>query len=377
MPVKTISQSFLVLALVLGLSGAVLLTELGQLLNLPRDWVFGYFRHKEVISALMLSCAVPVVVLQLRHALFGKWSMRLFVIVILGSLFIVNWFVPYYWLRSEQHGAEFISISEADTLLNDSEDVLVLEIAGDARAYPREWMQLPHFAGHTVGGQEVVMSYCALSDLPQAFSTSVNGQEADYRVIAQVHNNLIFTDTETGELYQQMTGRGEYSGATPQSYPVQRMPWGSFKALYPDGQVFYTKPNIFDQFTQLIFDAGLKAHYAGQPLFPTLTMDDDRLPSGEPIWGMQANGDAVAVAQSAFAETTQLPLQLDGRAVVAVWYPEYNMMGAFYAPADLAELGDIDAYGMSALGLLERVKLYPGVRWMVWSHWFPDSRVFN
>lgn len=375
---NTLGYGAAIAALVIGLSGAVLLTELGQLMNLPRDWVFGYFHWRVPLSIAALALAGLVVFRQLRTRLLSRWMHISFIVVLLGSLFVVNYFVPYFWLRSEQLNATFISISEADELLEEDEDVLVLEINGDARAYPREWMQLPHFAGHEVGGQQVVMSYCALSDLPQAFSTDFNGQPADYRVIAQVNNNLIFTDTESGELFQQITGRGEYSGMSPDGFPVQRMPWGSFKQLYPEGLVFFTQPNWLDRITQVIFDAGLVAHYEGKPLFPTLTMDDDRLPGGEPVWGMEVNGEAMAVARSAFDEGNSHTVSLGGEDILVIWYPEYQTMGAFYEPTgeDL-DPAVVDPYGNTPDGKLQRVHLYPGVRWMVWSHWFPDTPVLK
>ncbi len=375
---RGISTGAAMLALLIAVSGAVLLTELGQLLNLPRDWVFGFFRWRGALSLTVLALGALVVVLQLRDRALSSWLYRVFIAVLLVSLFVINWFVPYFWLRAEQHNATFIAIAEADALLNDEEDVLVLEINGDARAYPREWMQLPHFAGHEVGGEEVVMSYCALSDLPQAFSTEFNGKPADYRVIAQVNNNLIFTDTESGELFQQMTGRGEFSGMSPQGYPVQRMSWGSFKALYPEGLVFFTRPSWFDGITLAIFDAGLGAHYEGTPLFPTLDMDDDRLPAGEQVWGMEVNGEAMAVARSAFDAASFYELELGGESIVAIWYPEYEFMGAFYLPQDRAlDPASVDPYGNTADGQLERVHLYPGIRWMVWSHWFPGAELLR
>ncbi len=375
---RSISTGAALLALLIGLSGAVLLTELGQLLNLPRDWVFGFFRWRGALSFVAVVLGALVLFIQLRDRSMPTWLHRGFIAVLLLSLFIINWFVPYIWLRAEQHNATFIAIAEADALLNDEEDVLVLEINGDARAYPREWMQLPHFAGHEVGGEQVVMSYCALSDLPQAFSTEFNGQQADYRVIAQVNNNLIFTDTESGELFQQMTGRGEYSGMSPQGYPVQRMSWGSFKALYPEGQVFFTEPNWFDRITLAIFDAGLGSHYEGKPLFPTLAMDDERLPAGEPVWGMEVNGEAMAVARTAFDGTSFHELELGGEAIVAIWYPEYDFMGAFYAPGGgTLDPASIDPYGNTPGGQLQRVHLYPGILWMVWSHWFPGAELLE
>ena len=39
--------------------------------------------------------------------------------------------------------------------------------------------------------------------------------------------------------------------------------------------------------------------------------------------------------------------------------------------------GYIDVFGNTPEGKLERLPQYPHVFWMVWSHWFPDTRVMN
>ena len=35
-------------------------------------------------------------------------------------------------------------VAEADALLNNEDDVFVIDVEGDATAYPRDWMMLPH-----------------------------------------------------------------------------------------------------------------------------------------------------------------------------------------------------------------------------------------
>ena len=328
--------------LALGGLGAILLTEAGQIINLPRSWVFGYFANRWVISVLLVVATLGLLVLHRRYRTVNRWVAGAYVAAIVVCLFFIHLFAPYVWLRAQQHDAAFISVEAADRLLAPDTDVLVLEINGDARAYPRDWIMVPHIAGDTVGGEEVAMTYCALSNLPQAFTTAPGGADADYRVIAQVNNNLIFTDTNSGELYQQITGRGEYEQGTPRQYPVQRMPWHSFRALYPDGKVYQPRDSALDQMTASLFKTSLTDHYDGNPLFPTLSMRDDRLPTGEPVWGLLVNGEALAVPASHFGEEDALQSTiLGGREVLVAWFAEYQTMGAFFAESLLlAETGN-------------------------------------
>jgi uncharacterized protein DUF3179 len=366
------------LVLAIGGLGAVLLTEAGQVLNLPRSWVFGYYHYRMTITVVLVLGFVFVLLVHWRRPIVKDWIAVTYVIAVVGCLFLMHIFAPYVWLRAQQHDAQFISVEAADKLLLPDTDVLVLEINGDARAYPRDWIMVPHIAGDNVGGEEVAMTYCALSNLPQAFTTEPGGEAADYRVIAQVNNNLIFTDTESGELYQQITGRGEYQGNRPMQYPVQRMPWHAFKALYPRGKVFQPRDSVLDEMTAGLFKTSLVDHYEGDPLFPTLSLQDDRLPGGEPVWGIEVNGETLAVPRSLFAaEDVLLNETLGGRELVLAWFAEYETLGAFYVDSQGQSLAvsEVDPYGNSNAGPLTRVHLYPGVLWMVWSHWFPQTRI--
>lgn len=371
--------TWLVALALLGLGGlgAILLTEAAQIINLPRSWVFWFYEHKDLISLFLIVATVVLVYLHRRSPSVPNWIAGAYVFAMIACLFFIHFFAPYVWLRAQQHDAMFIPVTAADKLLQPDTDVLVLEVNGDARAYPRDWIMVPHIAGDNVGGEEVAMTYCALSNLPQAFTTEPAGQRADYRVIAQVHNNLIFADTNTGELYQQITGRGEYADSQPKQYPVQRMPWHAFKSLYPQGKVFKPHDRALDRLTAKFFNVNLQDHYAGDPLFPTVAADDERLPSGEPVWGMLEAEDVLAVPHSRFGDEDELLYDtLGGREIVIAWFAEYETLGAFFADRNGQSLAvtEVDPYGNSNAGKLERVHLFPGVLWMVWSHWYPDSR---
>lgn len=368
------------LVLAIGGLGAVLLTEFGQILNLPRSWVFNYYDKRIALSLLLVVATGLLWFWHRRHRTVHDWVARGYVLAIVACLFFINLFAPYVWLRAQQHDAQFISVAAADKLLEEDADILVLEIKGDARAYPRDWIMVPHIAGDNVGGEEVAMTYCALSNLPQAFTTEPAGEQADYRVVAQVNNNLIFADTNTGEVYQQITGRGEFEGSKPQQYPVQRMPWRSFRALYPEGKVFQPRASLLDKMTVALFNMSLPGHYDGDPMFPTLDLQDNRLPTGEAVWGMEVNGETMAVPRSLFGdEDRQIRETLGGREVLIAWFAEYETLGVFFIDQQGQSLAvtEVDPYGNSDAGQLQRVHLYPGVLWMVWSHWYPDTRVIK
>jgi len=370
------------LSLAVALFAMALFTELGQLLNLPSSWLYAAHPHLGWASVLLLLVALYVVFRHLRHNFLSRRLVIGYVVVLVGMILLTNYFVPYIWLRGHHHTAEFISVPEADVLLEDDDDVFVLEIGGEARAYPRNWMMIPHIAGDTVGGDEVVMTYCVLTNLPQAFSSYINGEETELKVVSQAHNNLVMVDTNSGELYQQTTA--PVSGKTLDLRAGQRMPWRSFKALYPDGRVFRTVGSgllgLLDKITYAMFMFSLEDHYNGpDPLFPTLRLDDDRLPAKEQIWGINLGGEQVAYARSFLEKNPVYNTMVGGQPLVVAWFPEFETLGVFNRRVEGRdiEVGEIDVYGNTPDGKLERLPQYPHVFWMVWSHWFPDTKVFK
>lgn len=196
-PQSRIAWALVALSLLAGAFGVVLFTELGQLLNLPSSWLYAVHPNLGWISVVLVIIVLFVLYLHFRNRLLGRRMVIAYTIVILGMVFVTNYFVPYIWLRGHHHTAEFISVPEADTLLEDDADVFVLEIDGEARAYPRDWMMIPHIAGDSVGGEHVAMTYCALSNLPLAFDSNIEGEQGNLKVVSQVHNNLVNVQNRT------------------------------------------------------------------------------------------------------------------------------------------------------------------------------------
>ncbi len=374
-----VALTIILLSSVLGIFGAFAMTEIGQSLNFPRDWIVEVFRYRYFITYSLIIMLAIVIIINVRQQIFNRTPVRLYIIGIALCLFFINLFAAEIWLRAEHHTAKFISIDEANPLLAENTDVFVLEIDDDARAYPRDWMQIPHIAGDTVGNRDTVMTYCAMSNLPMAFNPQLDGSDTNFRVIAQVHNNLIFTDRHSGELIQQITATAEFSHSILEEYPVQRMPWHAFKQLYPNGQVYLFEPNLLDKITLKLFDAALPSHYAGTPLFPTLRLDDNRLENQEQIWGLKVGNEQMAITRKAFATSPVQNITLSDTPVVAVWFDKYQTVAAFYNDANqpITSIDEIDPYGSTASGKLQRANLYSHVPWMIWSHWFPNTQLIN
>ena len=381
-PKDVVTWALVGLSLAIAFFGVILFTELGQMLNLPSAWLYASYPYLGTISLALLAVAAFVLYRHLSGVFMTRRVLTLYLVALVGMVLVVNYFVPYIWLRGHHHTAEFITVAEADKLLEENEDVFVLAIGDEARAYPKDWMMIPHIAGDTVGGEDVVMTYCVLTNLPMAFSSNIDGQPANLKVVSQAHNNLVMTDTHSGELYQQITATAPASGKTLDRQAGQRMPWRAFKALYPDGEVFRVVESApwawIDAITYKLFTFSLDSHYNGpDPLFPTLRLDDDRLPAKEQIWGLNLGGEQVAFSREFLEQNPVHSTTVGGEPVLLAWFPAYETLSVFSRRIDGAEVDvtDTDVHGNTPAGRLERLPQYPRVFWMVWSHWFPETQV--
>ena len=363
-------------SLMMAVFAAVLMTEPGQMLDIERSWIVQYHEYRVLYGIVVVSLFLVFAVLGWRQAVLGPKLVGVFGVVVGLALFasnsLLDWFFP-----SLQRDAVYVSVVDGDEQLNDDEVVYAVELGGEAVAYPRRFMMIPHIAGKSIGGQDVVMTYCALSNLPVAYETQLAGQDTELGVLIQTNNNLVLYDDISGEVIQQITGQTEFGAPKMKTYANQMMSWGSFKTLYPEGEVFvYPYDRWLDHALLAVFDDGLKQQYDPEqgPMFPTLELADDRLPQKEAIWGLDLNGEQIAFARSFFVDQPIYNMTLGNQPLVLRFDVDYETLGVFYRKtAD--EVQDVDIFGNTRSGRLSRVPVHNGVFWMVWSHFYPDTQV--
>ena len=138
------------------------MTEIGQMINFPRDWLLGYYNNVALyITLQILALLVGLWVLSIR---WQQWNWKLVSLASLGVF--TTFFIEMYMMQSvfptQPKDAEFFSVAEADTVISDDTVVYAVEIKGDVvRIFPREHLQIPHIAGWEVDGKEVVMTFLA------------------------------------------------------------------------------------------------------------------------------------------------------------------------------------------------------------------------
>jgi hypothetical protein len=315
---------------------------------------------------------------------------------------------PKLMFRAQQHGAKFVSVDQAPQYIGkslkwahfgdddyssvDEVSMLVLEIDDGAYAYSDSYLLQPHVVkANTVGGEEVIMTYCGLTNLGIAYSPVIGDKKLDLTVMTQLKNNLVLTDKNSGEAIQQIWGTMERSPdkGKMKEWPTIRMPFGSFKNLYPNGKVFVNEiPSFTENPVLALWDrlvrhvmmyngVGLQWNRPDEPAFPTIAYRDKRLPMKQLVYALNVGDDYVAYTKDYLLEQGGIVnVQIGGRPIVIDYDNEFDVVAAFFKSSG-EPVTDVDIFGHTANGeILERVNtLKSNLFWFILVEFYPQTDV--
>jgi hypothetical protein len=293
--------------------------------------------------------------------------------------------------------------SEIEAELRPDDEVIGLEVAGDARAYPVGWIARPHVVVDDVGGQPVAMTYCLLSHLAVAYRAELDGVPMRPVVMEQLENNLITYDSRTDSLLQQVdceVSSGPQAGRRLDVLPARIMPWSTWRALHPQSRVFYhpARGPIDRLARRFLGTIGARQFGIAKPAFPTISGFDDRLHPKTQVIGISEGDDHLAVTLAYLAARRVVSDQVGARPVAIVYDPIRDIVDVFdlrlptgtamiavepEGGGAIARLRDTVSGGSwDVLGRpegdgppLERVPHASRILWMVWFNYRPTTRL--
>ncbi len=382
--------------------GFVYFRDLGDisqmLLKVKRENMVRFIRNEYRLIGIGLS---GFAVSTLAHFLFGGGPFWLWFVAALLVIFLYGF--PYVWvhlgLRNQLNTAQYFPISEARKYVGSTAPVIVIENNGHARAHPDAQIMRPHLAGNEkgLGGEDVVMTYCAMANLGQGYSPAIEGKRLNLEVLAQHGNNLILRDNDTGEPIQHIYGFREADRdpnadgpacplrpeARMKPWPTFRMTFRGFQKAFPDGEVYLNKPSsnpllrLLDMVTEITFGWGIsRQHQEDAPVMDNMDRSDNRLPNKTYVWGITIGDDAACWTDDFIVENDWIVnARVGGRDVVVSLDPRYESLGVWYNDSG-QPVTRCDFWGVSDQGQLQRVEtLRAGVFWHVWSEFFPNTDI--
>lgn len=139
--------------------------------------------------------------------------------------------------------------------------VVGVEVNGEARAYPIQFIGYHHQVRDSVGGTPVLVSFCTVCRTGRIFNPMVDGQLEDFRLVGMDHFNAMFEDKRTGSWWRQVNGEavaGEKRGAKLDEIPSQQMTLAQWVALHPHSLIMQPDSALAHKYSKSFdYESGL------------------------------------------------------------------------------------------------------------------------
>jgi hypothetical protein len=255
------------------------------------------------------------------------------------------------------------SVEDAATWLDDASPVMVVDVAGDVRAYPLAILTWHEIVNDVVGGVPLVVTYCPLCNSALVFERTVAGPEGDelldFGTSGRLYlSNLVMYDRQHRNLWTQFEGEavvGErFLGTQLTRVPAWLFGFGELSELHPDAQVLSRETGFTRDYGRNPYTG-----YDQEERNPFLFRGelDERFPPMTRMVGLDA-AQPVAVLLDVLEERRAVTVPLDEGEIVVVWAP--GQASALDTPAidDGREVGQTAAFEAELDG--EAVTLEPG-----------------
>lgn len=173
-----------------------------------------------------------------------------------------------------------------DSLLRDDSIVIVVELDGIARAYPKTFAAHHHLVNDVIGNQRVLISYCPMCNAIVVYNTTDYGL---FKVAGFKNGNMIMGDMQTHSYWQQAMGTaecGSLQGTALEALGTNLLSWIEARAAYPNLQVAHVEESElapFDLPIPGLWGKLLKSEYV--PGLEAKTIDK-RLPARTDVIGI-------------------------------------------------------------------------------------------
>jgi len=200
--------------------------------------------------------------------------------------------------------------------------VFGVEIDGEARAYPRNIMEIREMVNDTLGGRDFAMPYCTLCGSAQVYFTDTVPSSVERPVLRTsgllVRSNKVMFDVETFSVFDTFTGEAKTGpladeGIVLPQHSVVTTTWGQWKQEHPD-------TTILDESLALGRDSDLRnTRDADGPIFPIGGVDPRLGVQDDVVGVIDSSGQAIAFPVVAAAAALEAGEQVvfDGIEIVA------------------------------------------------------------
>jgi hypothetical protein len=130
--------------------------------------------------------------------------------------------------------------------------VVGIELDGEARAYPVQFIGYHHQVTDTVAGKPILVSFCTVCRTGRVFSPVIDGRQETFRLVGMDHFNAMFEDKSTGSWWRQATGEavaGPRKGTALPEIPSRQTTLAEWLAIHPKTLIMQADSGLRDNYS--------------------------------------------------------------------------------------------------------------------------------
>ena len=290
----------------------------------------------------------------------------------------------------------------------DTDRILGVEINGEARAYPFGILWWHEIVNDTLGGEDILVSYCPLTGSGIVFDPHVGAEKRDFIVSGLLFNsNLVMLDRQTQSVWNQMllgSQCGMDRGTELTRLPVVETTWEDWKNRHPNTTVITPNTGFLRPYFEYPYgDYADPDNDFVDYLPPDTKPPRDVLKTKELVLGVFDGTDAIAYSLEKLAARGVSHIvndQVGSTPFVVVSRSQWNTAQAFdrrvngqtltftmtnpgpFTMTDDQTGSEWNDWGEAISGPLAGQRLTPVsdafvAFWFAWSLYYPGSRVYT
>ncbi len=153
-----------------------------------------------------------------------------------------------------------VLLSKNESKVNVDQLIIGISINGQAKAYPIEIIGYHHQVRDTLGGKEVMITYCTVCRSGRVYLPLVDGKPETFRLVGMDHYNAMFEDAATKSWWRQVNGEAIVGPSKGKRLPEifsEQMSLKAWLNRYPNSLILQPDPKFKDEYESLKkFDEG-------------------------------------------------------------------------------------------------------------------------
>jgi len=208
--------------------------------------------------------------------------------------------------------------------------IVGIDINGQARAFPIQFIGYHHQVRDTVDGQPIMVSYCTVCRTGRVFSPVVDGHTESFRLVGMDHFNAMFEDRSTGSWWRQANGEaiaGPAKGKALTEIPSRQAKLSEWLVLYPNSLIMQADSSLRSNYSD---STGYETGKSRKPLTGT---DTASWHNKSWVVGITVNGQSKAYDWNRLRHENCVNDVLGGKPIVLALASDKSSFFAFVRPS--------------------------------------------